>query len=649
MPWLVFQAACVLLLANVARPGELSVHTDFPGGSAEVLTIDQETRTVRLLPTTHPDRGWVCWWYFRLEGVTPGETITLDVGEAPWGTPDQAAFSLDGRQWVQTAPGNRDGKRIIYRQQVDGPTARFAWGPPFVLADAQQLVRSAQEKFDGAEPFILCMTRGNHPTPALRITDRNVEDASKRLIWIQARQHAWESGASWVASGLIHWLVSQDPEAVELRRRAIVTVVPIMDVDNVERGAGGKNEVPQDHNRDWTDQPHWRGVDAAQQAILKQNASGRFDLFIDLHNPSAGDKQPYFFVPPDELLTGIGKRNLALFVSAVAEEMTGPLTYVGKAVASGSAYDPKAWRSISKNWVASRTSAHVVAVTLETAWNTPASTSKGYEQVGRELGRAVARYLPQAERPEPGAVVTGWKLSRTMPAPEAHQAAAADESFVYAISSTSIAKYDRRTGARISESQGDAKHLNSGCFWNGKLLCAHSNYPELPERSEILALDPVSMHLGTFREFGNYGGSLTWVVRRNDHWWCNFARYGDDNAGTFLVQFDDSWNEVRRWTYPAELISRLGRYSLSGGVWLGDRLLVTGHDDPVAFELRVPLAGDQLVFVGAHPVPFTGQGIAVDPLTQGLVGIHRKERQVLFAEPVPPEELSSSRRGADSK
>ena len=75
------------------------------------------------------------------------------------------------------------------------------------------------------------------------------------------------------------------------------------------------------------------------------------------------------------------------------------------------------------------------------------------------------------------------------------------------------------------------------------------------------------MRLATWKDFGEFGGSLTWVVRDGDFWWCNFAHYGDQQRRTFLVKFDDQWRERGRWTYPAGLIARLGRYSLSGGVW----------------------------------------------------------------------------------
>jgi hypothetical protein len=241
---------------------------------------------------------------------------------------------------------------------------------------------------------------------------------------------------------------------------------------------------------------------------------------------------------------------------------------------------------------------------------------------------------PAAALAQPPRAVA-WTTVQVLPAAEAHQAAEADEQFLYAISSTQVARYDRRSGERLAVSRGDAQHLNSGFLRDGKLYCAHSNYPRLPERSEIKMLDTRTMELTTFHEFGNFGGSLTWAVYHDEHWWCNFARYGDDNAGTFLVKFTSAWQEAGRWTYPHDLVRQLGRYSLSGGVWQQGELLVTGHDDPLLFRLRLPEAGTTLTLLRVEGIPFTGQGIAHDPVTGGLAGINRRRREVLIA--TPPE------------
>jgi hypothetical protein len=229
--------------------------------------------------------------------------------------------------------------------------------------------------------------------------------------------------------------------------------------------------------------------------------------------------------------------------------------------------------------------------------------------------------------------LVAWKKDRILPAPEAIQAAAADQQFVYAITNDRVAKYDRNTGKRVATSTGKAQHLNSGFFWQGKLYCAHSNYPLKPEQSEIMVLDPISMRLESFQQFGNYGGSLTWAVRHEEHWWCNFARYGQDNGATFLVKLDSDWNEQARWTYPVSVVRELGRNSLSGGIWRDGILLATGHDEPVLFRLRLPASGSVLELVDRQSVPFTGQGIGDDPVSGGLVGIDRAKREVIFATP----------------
>lgn len=391
----------VLLLAShhaclaYAQEPMLKVSIDFPGGSAVVQELDQQARRIKIVPTQHVDRGWICWWYFKLAGIRPGETITLDVGEGVWATPDRAAFSLDNRTWTHTAPGKREGKRILFSQQIDAEQAWFAWGPPFVPADAQALVEQAAASCADTKAFELCKTREGRSVPALHVGAAQAKD--RFGVWVQARQHAWESGASWVCRGFTEWLVSDDPRAVDLRKQAEVIVVPIMDIDNVAIGAGGKQEKPQDHNRDWSDKPHHHSVAAAQERIRQMDRAGQFDLFIDLHNPGPSDKSPYFYVSPPELLTEPGKRNLEEFVAAGKAEMTGPLKYEGKTLVSGANYDP-AWRQISKNWVTENTHDHVVAVTLETAWNTPASTQDNYRRIGRELGLAIERYLRTAKR-----------------------------------------------------------------------------------------------------------------------------------------------------------------------------------------------------------------------------------------------------------
>jgi len=403
-----------------AKTRPLVVDVNFANGHGHVEVLDQKTRTIHLSPVEMPQRGWACWWYFRVSGIDPGETLTISVGKFPWATPSRAAFSLDNHNWSQTNAGVRDGNRFVYQQRIDAAEAWFAWGPPFTVDDATALTEWAAANIPQTKSFELGRTRSEKSIPAIHVGGPRSDVAAEptrsekrplnksgtetirppHMIWIQARQHAWEAGSSWVCKGLVNWLASDDPSAYSLRTASHLIIVPIMDVDSVSRGTGGKNQHPWDHNRDWTDQPHWPAVQAATEKIRELDGAGRFDVFIDLHNPGPNDESPFFFVSPRSLLSDQGRRNLSRLLATSRVEITGPLTFLGEHRESGPAYDED-WRNISKNWVSFNTREHVVAVTLETTWNSPNSTIHGYERVGQQLGRALERYLRTDPRAKP--------------------------------------------------------------------------------------------------------------------------------------------------------------------------------------------------------------------------------------------------------
>jgi len=237
--------------------------------------------------------------------------------------------------------------------------------------------------------------------------------------------------------------------------------------------------------------------------------------------------------------------------------------------------------------------------------------------------------LPAADSFPPrskGAYVATGSLE----SPYATQAAAADEASVYAVSNTHVVRYDRATGKELTKSTGPAEHLNSAVVLDGKVYCAHSNYPKTPAACDIRVFDPATGKLEVSHAFDDPPGSLTWAVPKDKAWWCCFAHYDKDNAKTVLVRYDAGWKEAARWTFPKELVEDWGTYSLSGGVWQGDDLLATGHDKRVVYRLRLPREGSVVGLVEVIPTPFPGQGIAVDP-KGGLVGIDRGKKAVVFA------------------
>ena len=405
----VFVAAIVLF--THAYGGELKVSADFPGGSAHIESIDQSTRTIRFIPGGDPARGWVCWWSLRVDGTEPGEKVILDLGgsdlptrnngavtdkplAASWATPGRAAFSTDGgKTWSHTEPGRRSGARMIYDVTAQGGSVLAAWGPPFTLRNAEELASAAEKALpSGAKRFELARTRANRPVPGVRISEANGAEAKPFGIWLEARQHAWESGSSWVAQGVADWLISSDESAGWLRKHAEIVLVPIMDVDNVETGNGGKEADPRDHNRDWTETPVYPEVAAAQAQLRKWAKEGRLDLFINLHNPGPADSRPFFFCGPIEIISPAAQRNRAAMLAQTVAHVTGPLTLMPEIRLTGPKYHPL-WRQMSAEWVAEHGNPQTFAACLETSWNTPHSTAEGYRTVGRQLAQAIAAYF----------------------------------------------------------------------------------------------------------------------------------------------------------------------------------------------------------------------------------------------------------------
>lgn len=381
---------------------ELSVSTDFPGGSAQVRRIDPERAEIEISPAVHPDRGWPCWWYFRVDGAEAGQQMKVIVvpSEQPfreaqrlpaaWALPQRAAVSDDDQNWLHTELGDVNEFRGVYT--FPAPAERFwiAWGPPFLPAHAEALLSRAQEQLSEAERFVLAETRGGRPVLGLRIGGGDKPQA----IWVQARQHAWETGGSWVGQGFLEWIVSDAPSAVALRERTEITFLPIMDVDNVTEGAGGKEAVPRDHNRDWSDAPVYPEVAAAQRELLARIEAGRLRVYLDLHNPGPGDQQPFFFGPFGyEQLSPPQRRAYDRFLELAIAHIRDPLPILPQYRFATYVKTEEERGRMSAEWVRRRGGEGIVAMTLETAWNTPHSTQTGYQEVGRGLAETVAAFL----------------------------------------------------------------------------------------------------------------------------------------------------------------------------------------------------------------------------------------------------------------
>ena len=227
---------------------------------------------------------------------------------------------------------------------------------------------------------------------------------------------------------------------------------------------------------------------------------------------------------------------------------------------------------------------------------------------------------------------------------EAVQGVAVDGDFLYVIADQALGKYRKADGTKVASwtapKDSKIKHLNAGVALEGKLYCAHSNFPLKPDESSVEIFDAATLQLTGRHVFANPPGSLTWALPYQGGWLTCFAHYSllSDNALSRIVQFDKNWKELKRWSFPAELLKRFARSSSSGACLVGgEQLLVSGHDARELYALTLPNEGGEARWVATWGFLSAGQAFDEDRAAGSkekgfvLYSIERKTKEVVGA------------------
>jgi len=278
-------------VTGVEHAQGLVFDSGFENGNGILRYQHQESRALVIEPQQTRGADNI-WWHFKVHGITPGEFLQLQIMHNPTTEPEFAGdchpvYSYDGITWHRFT-----GAKSPFIQRFAAPTVEIARNIPYPYTKTLEL--AAQMVGSHVQVMDLATSEEGRAVKMFRFTDPGIPDASKRVIWVMARQHAFESHSSWYAEGLARWQLSDHPLAAELRRKAILYVTPMMDVDNVYNGGAGKEQLSHDGrrvdlNRSWGKDPPWAVIRAAKR--LLERAKGRHDIaaFIDLHSPWYSD------------------------------------------------------------------------------------------------------------------------------------------------------------------------------------------------------------------------------------------------------------------------------------------------------------------------------------------------------------------------
>ena len=288
----------------------ISVTSQFDSGNIEVVSTNNPA-DIKLKIRKDTCADFLQWFYFRVTGCKDkrlGLKI-LNAGEAAY--PDgykgfQVRASYDKKCWflIETS---FDGQTLSFSHQPAAHAVYYAYFAPYSyerhLAFIDHLQFSDLVNYES-----LGKTVEGREIDFFRIGD---EGASKKKIWVIARQHPGESQASFFMEGFINRLINaSDPVSRVLLENAVFYVVPLINPDGVVHGNLRANAAGQNLNREWANPDPVKAPEVFY--IMKKMAETGVDLNLDIH---ADEELPYVFISSIEGIPSYDNRLRNLLTS----------------------------------------------------------------------------------------------------------------------------------------------------------------------------------------------------------------------------------------------------------------------------------------------------------------------------------------------
>lgn len=277
----------------------LKIYDRFPGANVRVLGIQTSGPSPEIIFSPDPKGGTEALWFdFRLhdpdatdESTPETLTVTMCFFETLLGGSDPStirpALQEDGKNWVRLKPPSvhtdPDGQsQLSWNIPYPLKVAEFAFCLPYgsdELAIARKHCRGYwQESGIGLTQDGRVLSRLSNGI--LKGCDAC---ANPRGLYILARQHAGETPGSWVMDGMLDAFSRAKPV------NWCIWLVPFANLDDVVRGAYGKDPFPYDLNRAWGNPPMRHETLVLQRDMRRWAQRCNPELVLDLHAPGASE------------------------------------------------------------------------------------------------------------------------------------------------------------------------------------------------------------------------------------------------------------------------------------------------------------------------------------------------------------------------
>ena len=246
-----------------------TVHTDFCGGNAQILSVTEDTGT--FIPDVRDTEGEWFYWAICVRGAQ-GKTVHFTMAPKCWVGYFGAAVSRDLYHWDWSGMPDSDYSGFTYTFGEDEDCVYFAHN---MLYHPSRFYRLAERI--GAHVTCPVTDRNDTPLPVTVLGD------GAHNIVLTARHHCCEATGDYMMEGILE----------EFARNPIpgcrITAIPFVDADGVVKGDQGKNRRPHDHNRDYVD-GIYPGVRYVKEMVSKGDVVCAFDLHSPWHFGGSNNK-----------------------------------------------------------------------------------------------------------------------------------------------------------------------------------------------------------------------------------------------------------------------------------------------------------------------------------------------------------------------
>ncbi|MBL9203161.1 MAG: hypothetical protein JNL39_21810, partial [Opitutaceae bacterium] len=242
--------AAGIYAADTPTPGPIYFNTAFESASVWKIEALGDAEFRLFLKGQQDARGrnrQTTWWATRLENLA-GRAVTVRVtgfdGEyndrpvVSWaGAWYRPVFSDDGENWshVGEAAWDAEKKELSFTLPPRADRLWLAHIPLYTHTRALKLIEEIA-RLPHARAEVIGQSALGRPLHLVTVTNFQKPDAAKKIIWMQARQHAWETGTSYLLEGALRFVASSDPAAQRLRDENVFCFVPMINPDSVARG-----------------------------------------------------------------------------------------------------------------------------------------------------------------------------------------------------------------------------------------------------------------------------------------------------------------------------------------------------------------------------------------------------------------------------